>query len=138
MARTPSTQPTDGELEILNVLWSAGRADLGTIRAILQQKRPVVTTTIATMLKLMRDKGLVDRGDGPRGYVWSANITRKAARAGLIGRLIDLAFEGSARGLVAHTLETGKLSAQDRQEIRRLLDEGERKTRAVTPPSWRP
>jgi predicted transcriptional regulator len=82
------------------------------------------------MLKLMRDKGLVDRADGQRGYVWSARITRKAARAGLIGRLIDLAFEGSARGLVAHMLEAGKLSAQDRQEIRRLLDEGQRKTRA--------
>ena len=130
MARTPSTQPTDGELEILNVLWSAGRADLGTIRAILQQKRPVATTTIATMLKLMRDKGLVDRADGPRGYVWSAKITRNRARAGLIGRLVDLAFEGSARGLVAHMLEAGKLSAQNRQEIRRLLDEAERKTRA--------
>jgi BlaI family transcriptional regulator, penicillinase repressor len=130
MARTPGTQPTDGELEILNVLWSAGRADLGTIRAAVQQKRQVASTTIATMLKLMRDKGLVDRADGPRGYVWSAKITRQAARAGLIGRLIDLAFEGSARGLVAHMLEAGKLSAQDRQEIRRLLDEGERKARA--------
>jgi BlaI family transcriptional regulator, penicillinase repressor len=130
MARTTSTQPTDGELEILNVLWRAGRADLGTIRAILQEKRLVATTTIATMLKLMRDKGLVDRADGLRGYVWSAKITRKRARAGLIGRLVDLAFEGSARGLVAHMLEAGKLSAADRQEIRRLLDEGERKTRA--------
>jgi BlaI family penicillinase repressor len=131
MARTPGTQPTDGELEILNVLWSAGRADLGAIRAALQQKRPVATTTIATMLTLMRDKRLVDRADGPRGYVWSAKITRKAARAGLIGRLIDLAFEGSARGLVTHMLEAGKLSARDRKEIRRLLDEVERKTRAT-------
>jgi predicted transcriptional regulator len=131
MARTPGTQPTDGELEILNVLWSAGRADLGTIRAALQQNRPVATTTIATMLKLMRDKGLVDRADGLRGYVWSAKITRKAARAGLIGRLIDRAFEGSARGLVAHMLEVGKLSARDRKEIRRLLDEGERKARGT-------
>src|SRR6516165_9711678 len=130
MARTPGTQPTDGELEILNVLWSAGRSDLGTLRAILQQKRPVATTTIATMLKLMRDKGLIDRADGPRGYIWSARITRNAARAGLIGRLVDLAFEGSARGLVAHMLEAGKLSAQDRREIRRLLDDGERKSRA--------
>jgi predicted transcriptional regulator len=129
MARTPSAQPTDGELEILNVLWSTGRADLGTVRAALQQKWPVATTTIATMLKLMRDKGLVevptDRADTsgrPR--------SRARRRAGLIGRVVDLAFEGSARGLVAQMLEAGKLSAQDRHEIRRLLDEGKRKTRA--------
>jgi predicted transcriptional regulator len=50
MARTPSTQPTDGELEIRTVLWSGGRADLGIIRATLQQKRSVARTTIATML----------------------------------------------------------------------------------------
>lgn len=130
MARTPSTQPTDGELEILNVLWNSGGADLGTIRADLQQKRTVATTTIATMLKLMRDKGLVERTDGPRGYLWSAKITRKAARARLISRVIDAVFEGSAGRLVAHMLEAGKLSAQDRQEIQRLLDEGKEKTRA--------
>ena len=68
MARPPSTQPTDGELEILNILWDAGPLDLGAVRTALKRKRPVAPTTVATMLKLMRQKGLVERSDGPRQY----------------------------------------------------------------------
>lgn len=122
MARPPSVQPTDGELEILNVLWDVGPAELGTIRKALNEKRTVAATTVATMLKLMQAKGLVDRVDGPRGYVWSPKVSRKAARAGLLGRLLDLAFDGSAQRLVAHMLEEQKLSDQDREAIRRMLD----------------
>lgn len=130
MARTPSMQPTDGELEILNVLWDAGPVDLGTVRAALQRKRAVASTTIATMLKLMLDKNLVERADGPKGYLWSARVSRKSARSGLLGKLLDLAFDGSAQGLVAHMLEAGKLSARDRDVIRRLLDEKGEKPRS--------
>ena len=130
MARTPSTQPTDGELEILNVLWSAGRADLGTIRAALQQKRPVATTTIATMLKLMRDKGLVDRADDLRvRLVGQDHAQGGAARTDRPARGPCLRRVGAWPGRAEHASRRAS-SAQDRQEIRRLLDEGERKTRA--------
>ena len=54
------------------------------------------------MLGLMRDEGLVDRADGPRGYLWSPTVSRQTARAGLLGKLVDLVFEGSTRRLVAH------------------------------------
>ena len=124
MARRRSVQPTEGELEILNVLWDVGPADMGTVRRALQSYRPVAATTIATMLKVMRDKGLIERADGPRGYVFSAKVSRQSARAGLLARLLDLAFAGSARGLVAHMIEEGKLTEQDQAEIRRMLDAG--------------
>jgi predicted transcriptional regulator len=74
------------------------------------------------MLKLMREKGLVERGDGPRGYIWSAKVSRESARTGLLGKLLDLVFDGSAQRLIAHVLEEDKLSDQDREAIRRMLD----------------
>lgn len=126
MARPPSVQPTDVELEILNVLWEAdGPAELGAIRAALEARRgrAVAATTVATMLKVMGAKGLVDRADGARGYVWSARLGRSAARSGMLGRLMSLAFDGSAHRLVAHLVEEGTLSDADRRAIRALLDE---------------
>jgi BlaI family penicillinase repressor len=123
MARPPSTQPTECELEILKVLWERGPSGLGAVCAALREGRPVATTTVATMLKLMQEKGLVGRGEAPRGSVYSARVSREAASTGLVRRLLDLVFDGSARGLVAHMLETEKLSEGDRDEIRRLLDE---------------
>src|SRR5262245_25328007 len=122
MARRASAQPTDGELEILNILWAAGSVELGQICAALRRGRPVATTTVATMLTVMLNKGLVDHAPGPRARLWSAKVSRAAAATGLLGKLIDRVFDGSARRLVAHLLEDGRLGRRDRQEIRRLLE----------------
>ena len=121
MARPPSNEPTDRELEILQVLWEFDSAELGTICKALRRQRPVATSTVATMLGVMLDKRLVSREKGSRGYRWSARVTRKKAATGLLSHLIDRAFDGSAGRLVAHLLEDEKLSRADLDEIRRLL-----------------
>jgi BlaI family penicillinase repressor len=122
MARPSNSQPTDGELEILQALWEEGPAELGTVCAALRRHRPVATTTVATMLKVMLAKKLVKRSSGERAYLWSARVSRQAAASGLLGKLLDRLFHGSAGRLVAHLLEDGQLSDRDRAEIRRLLD----------------
>ena len=122
MARPASSQPTDGEMEILSVLWAIGPAELGRIRALIQQNRPVATTTIATMLKVMHGKKLVKRSNGERGYVWSASVSRARTATELVRKVVDHVFDGSAHRLVAHLLEEKGLNAVERAEIRKLLE----------------
>jgi BlaI family penicillinase repressor len=121
MARPPSKQPTDGELEILKILWETGTAGLGQIHGVLEARRGVAITTVATMLKMMLAKGLVRRQDGRRGYLWSAGVTREAAVSGLLSRLVRHVFDGSAHRLVAHLIEDGSLGDRERAEILDLL-----------------
>jgi predicted transcriptional regulator len=121
MARPASKQPTDGELEILKILWEIGPAGLGPIHLALQERKEVAITTVATMLKMMQSKGLVRREEGPRGYAYSAGISRKAAVSGLIGKLVEHIFDGSARRLVAHLIEDGQLDPREREEILNML-----------------
>ena len=101
MARPPSTQPTDAELE---------------------KRRAVATSTVATMLSVMLGKKLVKRTDGPRGYVWSAAASRGSTATGLLGKLVNHVFDGSARRLIAHLIQEGGLDDRDRDEIRALLE----------------
>jgi BlaI family transcriptional regulator, penicillinase repressor len=122
MARPPSAQPTDAELEILKVLWERGPAGLGPIHAAIQENRPVALTTIATTLKTMLAKKLVARQDGPRSYVWSALASRGSTATGLLGKLVQHVFDGSARRLIAHLIQEGALDERDRAEIRALLE----------------
>jgi predicted transcriptional regulator len=129
MARPAQEQPTDGELEILKVLWTSGPAALRAIYQALRQQRPVAPTTVATMLKVMLNKGLVKRTRGTRGSLWSARVSQEAATSSLLQKLIDRVFDGSAQRLVAHLLNEGALSEQDRQEIRRLLRAAEQRER---------
>jgi len=131
MARPPSTQPTDGELAILKILWEYGPLELGRLREQLQLDKPVAATTVATMLGVMLNKGLVRRAKGARGSLWSAAISRDDAARGMLGKLLDHIFDGSAQSLVAHLLGEGQLSEKDRRQILDMLETGRHRK---TPP----
>lgn len=135
MARPKSTQPTDGELEILKLLWEAGPSELGQVCAELRRQRAVATTTVATMLSVMLEKGLVKRGRGPKGYLWSAKAGRKETTRRLVEKLIDRAFDGSAQLLMAHLVESQKLSEKDRREVLSLLARGAAKSPEKSAPA---
>ncbi|MEN6407069.1 MAG: BlaI/MecI/CopY family transcriptional regulator [Thermoguttaceae bacterium] len=121
MARSANVNPTDGELELLQILWRAGPVGLGEICRSMRRRRPVAATTVATMLKVMLDKKLVHRRRGPQGYLWSAKTTRKRAASGMIRKLVDSVFDGSAGRLVAHLMESDELSDEERSELQRLI-----------------
>lgn len=121
MARPASLHPTDGELEILRVLWERDVATLGEICEALRRVRTVATTTVATMLSVMLEKGLVRRKRATRGHQWSAAVTREAAAKGMVGKLVDNVFDGSAGRLVSHLVEGGKLSPEELAELRTLI-----------------
>jgi predicted transcriptional regulator len=123
VARQPSDQPTDGELEILQLLWSQGPSPLAAICEGLRRRRPVATTTVSTMLKLMAEKGQVKRSKETRGALWSARRSRRVTSRGLLHRFMDRAFGGSPSRMVAHLLEDGQLDDEERQQILRLLAE---------------
>jgi BlaI family transcriptional regulator, penicillinase repressor len=122
MPRPPSQHPTDGELEILRVIWDRGPSSLGDICEALRRERDVATTTVATMLRVMLDKGLVRRKPASRGHKWSAAVTQSAAARSMVGKLVDGIFDGSAGRLAAHLVEAGQLSATELAELRQLID----------------
>ena len=123
MARPASQHPTDGELEILRVLWDRGPSSLGDVCAALRAEREVATTTVATMLRVMHDKKLVRRKQVGRGLQWTAAVSHTAAARSMVGKLIDGVFDGSAQRLVAHLVEGGELSADELAELRHILDQ---------------
>jgi predicted transcriptional regulator len=112
-------------LEILEILWERGPAPLGEVCSALREGRDVATTTVATMLKVMHGKKLVRRTRSSQGYRWSAAVSRDAAAEGLIGKLVDRIFAGSAGRLVAHMMEAGRLSGDDLEQVRRLIAEAQ-------------
>lgn len=128
MARSASSHPTDGELEILRVLWDRGPASLGEICDALREHRDVATTTVATMLRIMLDKGLVRRKRAGRGHKWSAGVTHAAAARSMVGKLVDGVFDGSASRLVSHLVERGELSNTELAELRALIDTSAKKS----------
>lgn len=123
MARPQNQQPTDVELEILSLLWKLGPLELGPLCQAIREVRPVATTTVATMLGVMINKGLAKRAKGDKGWKYSAVVSREDAAKDLVRKLVDRAFDGSASLLVSHLLERGELTEEERNQIIDLLNE---------------
>ncbi len=121
MARPGSKHPTEGELTILKVLWEQGPARLSDICEHLSGERKPAPSTVATMLKIMKGKGLVERVSPGTGVAWQAKLTQKEAGGSMLQSLMNQLFEGSAQKVVLQLLEGGKLSRKDQEEIRKLL-----------------
>ena len=123
MARPTSTHPTDVELEILRILWANGPMALSAICEEMRTERDVATTTVATMLRVMLDKRMVRRKGAGRGATWAAAVTHQKTARGMVRKLVEGVFDGSADRLAMHLVEGGQLTGKQLAELRRLIDE---------------
>lgn len=118
MPRHPSPEPTERELDILQVLWESGPSSLGEIAQKLEAKRGIATTTVATILKVMLDKKMVAKSEDRH---WRALASRKATGSSMVRRLLNRLFDGSAHRLMVHVLEDEKLSAAEIAMLQSML-----------------
>jgi predicted transcriptional regulator len=116
------------ELAILKVLWDRGPSTVRQVLEALEEQRPVGYTTVLKMLQIMRDKRLVRCNARKEPYVYRHRHQPRTILRKLAGDLLERAFDGSARGLLLHALEHKKASPEELDELRRLIDELERRS----------
>ena len=119
------TRLTDSEWQVLQVLWDSGGAALGEVVQALWPQTGWSRNTVLTYLTRMEKKGLVaiDKGGYPHRY--RAALDRDACRAQARRSFLQRVYQGSAGRLVSAFLKEERLTAQERDELRRLLDEME-------------
>ncbi len=116
-------RPTDGELEILRVLWERGAATVRDVHEVLDARHATGYTTVLKLLQIMTEKGLVARDVRQRAHVYQARIPREDTERQLVSDLLERAFAGSASSLVMRALSSKATSPEDLALIRRHLDE---------------
>lgn len=119
-------RPTDGELEILTVLWSRGACTVREVHEIIGARKPTQYTTVLKLLQIMAEKGLVRRNEEQRAHIYEAAQPREWTQRQLAGDLLARAFNGSAGNLMLGALSATKASKKELAELRRLLDEYEK------------
>ncbi|MCY7357628.1 MAG: BlaI/MecI/CopY family transcriptional regulator [Rudanella sp.] len=116
------TRPTDSELEILHVLWKNGPRTVRQVNDELGQQREIGYTTTLKLMQIMHEKGLLTRVEDAKSHVYTAALGEKEARETLIDRFLETAFRGSASQLVMQVLGRHKTSADELDEIKKLLN----------------
>jgi predicted transcriptional regulator len=121
--------PTDAELDILNVLWRTGPATVREVHEALG-KDSGYTTTLKQM-QLMTEKGLVTRSERFRSHVYEAAEPKEQTQKHIVGDLLKRAFDGSAKSLLLGALSAQRATDSELEEIRRMLDQFEKKKRST-------
>ena len=113
------------ELQIMETLWRRGAVSIREIQeAFPERNRPAYTTVQTTVYRMERKKVLRRTKKISNAHIFEAVITRHAAQGRLIDELLSL-FGGRSQPVMAHLIESGKLTLEEVREaektLRRLL-----------------
>jgi BlaI family penicillinase repressor len=129
MSQDSPQKPTASELEILRVLWARGPSTVRDVYEALREQKSLGYTTVLKLLQIMTAKGTVRRNEDQRAHVYEACQPAEETKRQLVGDVLHRVFEGSASELMIHALEGRRTSKKELEELRRLLDEYEGRTR---------
>jgi BlaI family penicillinase repressor len=115
------------EFQIMETLWTQGDRSIREIQEAFPAKRRPAYTTIQTTVYRMEAKGVVNRVRKVGNFhIFAAAVSRDAAQRRLIDDLLAL-FGGRSQPVMAHLIESGKLTLEDVKEAEKALRKLERK-----------
>jgi len=123
MTQRKTERLTPLELEIMQVLWETGAANVQTVQQRL--KRELAYTTVQTMLNILHRKGKVKRTLKDRAYFYKPAVSRRQVVRQTVNDLVEHLFGGSVENLVMSLVETKHLTAEKMARLNKLLKESE-------------
>ena len=117
MPRQPSKTFTDKELEIMQVVWQLGEGSARQIQAALSGERHY--NSVMTIIRVLERKGHLAHREEGRVHIYRAAVNPEKARMRVLKHLVKNVFGGSAASLVLNLVETGDLTFEELDAIRR-------------------
>jgi predicted transcriptional regulator len=119
----------DTEWDLLEALWTSGRATAREVTEALSDKRGWAVSTTKTLLDRMVEKGLVHARQVGNVWEYTPAVKRAEARRTAWSEFLSKAFGGSAAPALHFLARDAKLSKKERAELRSLLEDAERDER---------
>ncbi len=119
MPRKPSTTYTDKELEIMQAIWELGEATVKEIQEFLPGHQHY--NSLLTIIRVLEKKGHVTHREDGRTHIYRAQEEHAKARTKTLSHFIKNMFGGSAASLVLNLIETGDLTKEDIDSIRKKI-----------------
>jgi BlaI family penicillinase repressor len=122
MSKHINFKPTEGELEILSVLWSNGASTVRSVNEDLCKTKETGYTTTLKLMQIMFEKGLVTRDSSSKTHIYKAAVSREKTQTQFVDKMINSLFAGSGAELVMHALGDHKPSSVELNKIQELID----------------
>jgi BlaI family transcriptional regulator, penicillinase repressor len=126
----PTPKLTKLELKIMETLWTNGDSAIREIQEAFPEKGRPAYTTIQTTVYRLEAKQVVRRTKKiGNSHIFAAAVSRNAAQRRLVDDLLAL-FGGRIQPVVAHLIQSGKLTPDDVKEAQKLLQKHAAKERS--------
>lgn len=116
-------QPTDSELEILQVLWEHGPSTVRLVNEQLNAKRQVVYTTTLKLMQIMTEKGLLIRDKEKMTHVYDSKIPKSEVQQDLVDSFLNKVFKGSTASLMMHALGSSAPTQEELEKIKKMIND---------------
>jgi BlaI family transcriptional regulator, penicillinase repressor len=123
MDKIKNTKPTEGELEILGVLWDKGAATVRNVHEEICKSKDAGYTTTLKLMQIMFEKGLVTRDSSSKTHIYQPAVTREKTQKQFVNKMINSLFAGSSADLVMQALGDSKASNDELEKIQLLINE---------------
>ena len=111
----------DREADLMEVLWDHGPSSVAEVREILSVR--LAYNSVLSILRTLESKGYVGHQEEGRAHRYLARVAREAARHSALRHLSAKLFKGSVELLMTSVVSDRKLSDEQVQRIRELLDQ---------------
>src|SRR5499433_1568019 len=119
------------ELQIMEALWNGGAMSIREIQeAFPERDRPAYTTVQTTVYRLEAKKAVRRVKKISNAHIFEAVVSRNAAHRRLIDDLLGL-FGGRSQPVMAHLIESGKLTLAEVEEAQKTLRKLSRKDKSL-------
>ena len=125
-SRAAPPQLSEAQLELMHIIWDTGETTVSEVWKRLSLRRRVARNTVLTLMERLVKKGWLRRRAEGHVFRYSAALQRQATLGGIVRRLVDTAFGGSAEGLVTALLDERGVTAAEAERIRKLIDKSRR------------
>ena len=124
---TPPIELSELQLAVMHVLWQRHNAAVAEVHEALEPERGLALTTVATVLTRLEKAGLVAHKAAGRHYVYRPLVSEESVRRSMVSVLADRLFEGDVAALVSHLVNARDIKPGDLAEVKRLIEQKERK-----------
>lgn len=113
--------PTDSELEILQVLWELKEARVKEVHEKLSQSKEVGYTTVLKFMQIMHEKGLLLRQPSGKSHIYRPCINKEEVQEKFLDKVLQSVYKGSAFNLVMNALGNYKTSSAELKQIKEFI-----------------
>jgi predicted transcriptional regulator len=120
----PEGKLTAAQFEILGLTWSStGGLTIGEIWDAIRSRRGVTRTTVLNLVDRLEKRGWLKRKKDQNVYRYFPTVDRSAAERQMAVDFLDDFFEGSPSNLLMSLLGSKRISKEDADSLKRLIEE---------------